>query len=57
MVFGWNEDDSAKIENDEGYDGAIHSELVVDERTVIPSQNSNTNQVVVEIYMKIGVNM
>ena len=45
MVIGWNDDASAETENDVGSNGAIDSELVVDRRTVIPSQNSNTNQV------------
>ena len=49
MVFGWNDDAPAEFENDdERYNGAKESELVVDERTYIPSQDSNTNQVDLE---------
>ena len=51
MVIGWSNLELAQLtENDEGIDGAIHSELVVDERTSIPLQNSNTNQVVVVLF-------
>ena len=46
MVIGWKDDASAKTENDEQINGAFHSELVVDGRTVNPSQISNTNLVV-----------
>ena len=49
MVIGWNDDASADTENEVGSNGAIHSELVVDRRTVIPSQNSITNPVVVVV--------
>ena len=46
MVFGWNIDDLAKHENDEGSDRATKTELVVDERIIYPIPNSIQNQVV-----------
>ena len=46
MVFGWNIDDLAKHENDEGSDRATKTELVVDERIIYPIPNSILNQVV-----------
>ena len=46
MVFGWNNDDLAIHENDEGSNGATQTNLVVDERNTFPIQKSIQNQVV-----------
>ena len=46
MVFGWRNDGPNNCENDEGSNGVIESDLVVDERNEIPNQNSNEIQVV-----------
>ena len=55
MVFGWNIDDLAKCENDEGGDGVTKTELVDDERMTYPISNSIQNQVVADATMKLVI--
>ena len=45
MESGWKSGPDS-YENDEESNGTIHSELVDERRTTIPSNNSNENQVV-----------
>ena len=48
MVVGWNNDAApTNVENDEKYDGANSSDLVVDQRKTNPFQNSISTQVVI----------
>ena len=46
MESGWKSDGPNSYENDEKCDGAIQPELVDEERTSIPLNISNENQVV-----------
>ena len=48
MVLGWKNENPDVLENDDESIRAINSELVVDRREIEPSQNSESNQVVLK---------
>ena len=47
MAFGWKNDGPNEYENDEGSNGVVQTDLVVDKRNEFPNQDSNQIQAVV----------